>query len=159
MISSSDNNNSFFVTTGVNGLNTTSQTPVFLFTNPSGSGKTVEFSFFSLGTPEVAAATWTTYLFYLNPTISSNGTALAVTGARQSYQNAPISKAYLNPTISSYGTLFFAATTAGSANDLVVPFDDIFYLDPGNSILITLEGIIPSLGGDYYSVCAAFTEE
>ncbi len=73
---------------------------------------------------------------YLSPTITSNGTPVVPVNLRPANSSVSIAGLYSSPTISANGTLIetlsAAALTSISSEQLIV-------LDPGKSLLITLQ--------------------
>lgn len=124
----------FIVTTGVITVGSTAETPFFLFRNPNASGKSVRISKLILTPPNGAGNT--TYNFYVNPTITGNGTALTIVGARQTGQATVVSLANKLPTVSANGTLFNSLNlNQGAVYNLDVDFS--LWLEANNSILVT----------------------
>ena len=128
----------FTVTTNfvVAGLGTPTQEPFLLIRNPAGSGKICKFNKFAVSQGNSASPT---YLFYLNPTVSANGTLLTPVGDRQTGQASGVTLFNTLPTVSANGTLFFCSRNDGSCFPEI--FDFGLWLEPNNSVLINIEQI------------------
>lgn len=73
---------------------------------------------------------------YLNPTVTAVGTAKTPINMRKASPNTSIASLHSGPTISANGTLIEAIS---SANPETIASGDLIILDPGQSLLITLQ--------------------
>ena len=74
--------------------------------------------------------------YYLNPTITVNGSAATPLNLRPANSNVSVSSCFTSPTSSAFGTLI---ETLGCPQSYYVVSDSslLFILDPGNSMLMT----------------------
>lgn len=119
----------------VSGVGTT-EIPVALFRNPSGSGKTVKLIRLTISNLHATANTFVRARAYIAPTVTSDGTGLDercthVGGA------APVSVTFSSPTISANGVRIAQWNVVSSANALIIPLDLLFILDANTQLLIT----------------------
>lgn len=126
----------FFAATAAVSNGNTTETPLFYFTNPNGSGKVVKFRRFVLGA-STTASHQVIYNFYLNPTISANGTVVTPQGGRQTGQAVTAVSVFSAPTASSNGNLFFTRRIWSQSTDGFEDFNHELVLDPNNKLLIT----------------------
>lgn len=130
----------------VTGIGTT-QIPLVLFRNPSGSGKLVKLyrlTFSNLHTVNSFIRVRT----YIAPTVTSDGTSIGractlIGGA------APVSVAFTSPTVSANGSRVAQYVVPAFAAPTQIPIDFIFILPANTQMLITGEadGTNRILGG------------
>lgn len=125
----------FSTTTDVVSAASTNETPFLLFVNPVGSGKSVRLENV-LFSATVANGEYTVYRCYLDPTVTTNGTPIPVTGNRQTGQSPSVVSAYLLPTISVNGTIFFAMSSAsGNTESSLSGFSQ--WIEAGHRMMCT----------------------
>lgn len=121
----------------VSGVGTT-ELPVALFRNPSGSGKTVKLARLTMSNLHQTANTFIRVRAYVAPTVTSDGTGLdercTHVGAA-----APVSVGFSSPTVSANGVRIGQWNVVSSANALVVPLDLWFILDANTQLLMTAQ--------------------
>lgn len=121
----------------VTGIGTT-EIPVGLFRNPSGSGKTVKLDRLTISNLHQTANTFVRVRVYVAPTVTADGTALT-TGCTHIGQAGPSSVAFSSPTVSANGTRIGNWNVVSSANALPIPLDMIYILDANTQVLITAQ--------------------
>lgn len=121
----------------VSGVGTT-EIPVALFRNPSGSGKTVKFARLTISNLHQTANTFIRVRAYVAPTVTADGTGL-VEGCTHIGQAAPVSVTFSSPTVSANGTRIGQWNVVSSANALVIPLDLWFILDANTQMLLTAQ--------------------
>jgi len=142
----------FMVSSGLLSSGSSSEKAYFYFRNASGNTKSVRIKRIILAGPNSGT---TNYKFYKNPTITANGTALTITGARQTGQASPQATCFTLPTASSMGTLF-RAINVPTGSSFILDLDYSLWIEPNNSILITAN---QSLIGGLSGVDIDFVEE
>jgi hypothetical protein len=113
----------------------TTEIPVFLFRNPSGSGKTVKLIRLTL-TNFTTVNSFIRVRAYLSPTITADGTGLTE-ACTHIGQAGPVSVTFSSPTASANGTRVSQWETPGFSNALVIPMDLLFILDANTQIILT----------------------
>ena len=134
----------------------TTEAGMMLIVNPSGSGKILKIKKFYFST--LGGNNQTSYKFYIDPTITANGTALTAVGRRQIGQATLLSGVYLNPTISAFGTKKLAMhryATAGT--EIQADYDFGLWIEPAHSLLITLTASVS--GSPAPEITMSFAEE
>jgi hypothetical protein len=120
---------------------TTAETPVFLIKNPNASGVTLKVLQFLMGIlASVGSATGNNAIFrlYLDPTITTNGTALTISSLySKTGASTSVLTAFSSPTIAANGTKLGAYTIASQEGTLFIPQNLTRLLGPNHSWLIT----------------------
>jgi hypothetical protein len=128
----------------------TSEEPLVLIDNPSGSGKKLLLETITFGIPTTGTSA---YRVYVNPTITANGTLQTPVGSRQTGQSAAVVNWYTLPTASAFGSKFFMCRVDS------VPFLQDWnlsrFLETNNKILITVVQSVASQAGN---ITALYTE-
>ena len=126
----------FSLTSGDTTIASVTETPLLLISNPIGSGKIMKISSIGLGSAN-ANNTFLVYKFYISPTVTANGTAIAVVGSRQTSQNTPVTNIFRTPTVTANGNIYkqFRTGTAGHAQ-LDINFS--FWVEANQKMLITV---------------------
>ena len=123
-----------------------------LLKNPAGSGKTVKIERIVFGSDENQANKSTFFRIYRDPTITSNGTALAINNLKKGASVGVIT-AFKIPAISSRGTLMsvgsYQAPRISDDTDLVV------MLHSGENMLITID---PTASNFDHQITVYFSE-
>jgi hypothetical protein len=111
----------------------TAATPIFLLKNPSGSTKNVRI----WRTLIMSSANSTFWQVYRNPTITTNGTALAIQNLKLSGP-ASVVTAFSSPTISANGTLMISTQYGGSsiAPQSVLEFELAPFVEQNENLLL-----------------------
>jgi hypothetical protein len=130
--------NGYMAETGLLTLSESNEQNFLLLKNPSGSGKTVNIYRFIAGVDEGQTGKSTAVAFYRNPTISSNGTAIAIRPVAVGYATSAVAQIYKAPTISNRNQRLLT-TTYGT--NLLYDTGADFHLQiaPGENLLITLD--------------------
>lgn len=110
-------------------LTDTSEHPVVVITNPSGSGK----SLFLFNRTLVTNNNPVIVRVYLNPVLNVAGSTTVALNLRTGATTTSVSVNYLGATITSNGTLFSALP----ASNLGTTSTTLIIIDPGTSILMT----------------------
>lgn len=127
--------NYFQASSGSTSTGSVGETAYFYLKNDVANTKTVVISKFVLSGANSTGGI-TTYKFYMNPTVTVNGTAVTISGARQAGQNTASAAAYKLPTVSANGTLFSSVLVPYST-PAEVQKDFVRWIEPGNSLLVT----------------------
>lgn len=129
----------FNVATNVLTPGVIAETPIFLLSNPSGSGKALRIHLVSLDAPFFAGDA-TIYRVYAIPSgdITSNGTTLTPSGGRQNSQNSAVVNMYKLPTVSANG-LFLGAKVVGFGSNVEVDYNFSQFVEPGYNVLVTAQ--------------------
>lgn len=130
-------NRMFTLNFEVSGVGTT-EIPVALFRNPSGSGKTVKLSRLTISNLHQTANTFIRVRAYVAPTVTADGTGLDERCTHVG-QAAPVSVAFSSPTVSANGVRIGQWNVVSSANALIVPLDLLFILDANTQMLLTAQ--------------------
>jgi len=115
----------------------TTEIPVALFRNPSGSGKTVQLIRFSFSNFHTVTS-FIRVRAYVAPTVTSDGTGLTE-GCTRIGGAAGVAVAFSSPTVSANGTRIAQWLTPSFATPVFVNLDYLFILDPNTQILITAQ--------------------
>lgn len=142
----------FFATSQLVTSGGTAETAYFLVKNPNGSGKNILLDKVTMAAPQSGG---TIYKFYMNPTVTLNGTALTITGGRQTGQNTAVATIFRLPTVTANGTMFAAIDMPTGATK-EIDFDTSKWIEPNNSLLITAT---QSLLGGTSGIDLQFVEE
>ena len=119
------------------------ETPIVLYRNPVGSGMDLEFYDFNMGTPNNITFI---FRFYLNPTITVDGTAYTPNQLNTGSINTSDAEVYTLPTATAFGTLTdLAVITLGT---LLVPLQFGIALAEGDMAMITMQA--SSANNDYF---------
>lgn len=113
----------------------TTESDSIYFVNPSGSGKNVLFwkNWFEVNTSGRSNRS----AFYLNPTVTVNGTAIAINNLFMGGGNTTIALAYSAPTVTVRGTLIYSQTIWQAASPYLMNTEFGWVIPPGTSILMT----------------------
>lgn len=118
----------------VSGIGTT-EVPVALFRNPSGSGKTVKLFRLTMSNLHTVNS-FIRVRAYGAPTVTADGTAL--TESCTSFGgSAPSAETFSSPTVSANGSRLAQWVVSAFQNALVVQLDYIFILPANTQVLIT----------------------
>lgn len=116
-----------------------------LIKNPAASGKRLLLFKLVLGTN--VSTNNNIFRLYKAPTITSNGTSLIIVNLYQTASPvASVMEVYKTPTASSNGT-FFNNYCVGPTSSLMIYFEKIMVIDPGQSLLINVR---PNTNGVTY---------
>jgi hypothetical protein len=142
--------NSFTLPQTGKALTDTSEHPIAVIKNPSGSGK----SLFLYGFSIISDLNPTLIRFYISPTINAAGSATAAVNLRSGSTTSSISLCYLGATITANGTLAYTipCTTSG------IPLHFLIVIDQGNSLLITGQQVSGSMGTSNIYLASAWYE-
>ena len=111
----------------------------YLLKNPSGSGKRLMITHFSFGVDSSSARS--TIRIYADPTITVDGTALtSINTYIQDTPKAGVATSFRDPTITDRGTKL--NTQISPTNTPSRGLNRFYLVDPGHSILVTLENSI-----------------
>lgn len=93
-----------------------------------------------------------TFRFYRNPTITSNGTALSINKILPSHSNTSGMEAYQNPTISNRGSLIqlFCIGFISHSRDQELSR----FLIPGANLLVTTQGSVNNIDHNIQAIWA-----
>lgn len=116
----------------------TTEIPVALFRNPSGSGKVVQLIRFTFSNVHTVTS-FIRVRAYVAPTVTSDGTGLAE-GCTRIGGAAGVAIGFSSPTISSNGTRIAQYVAASFSNPAIIPLDYLFILDANTQILLTAQG-------------------
>lgn len=123
-------------------LSNTSETPLLLIQNPAvvGSGFPSGYKGLFIKNKQVTCAGQVTLRCYLNPTVSSTGTASSIFNLRSASPNASIALPFANGqfSVSANGSLVDVRSAVAGAQALS---DLLLILDPGKSLLITIQTV------------------
>jgi hypothetical protein len=129
------------------------ETDFLLVTNPNGSGKIAYFEEWIYTYNKGAGIS--IVRVYINPTITSNGTAQAINKLKPSGTTSTVVSAYRAPTISARGTLrrIIGQSAVGS---FVYHTDLTSLLEPNNSMLFTVQ---PAANNTDHSMYLSWEEQ
>lgn len=136
-----------------------SETPILLLSNPASNQKAVKLFKTYLTAPVANGALAGSggndniYNFYLNPSVSVSSKPINIIGNRQSNQNVTQLKAFAIPVTINMGSLFYSISMIANG---VVTHDFATWLDPGNSLLVTVK---PSNANNKAGASLEFAEE
>lgn len=130
-------NKTFSMNFEVSGVGT-SEIPVALFRNPSGSGKTVRLVRLTISNLHQTANTFIRVRAYGAPTVTSDGTTAGGVCTHVG-QAGPSSLSFTSPTVSANGTRIGQWNVVSSANALLIPLDMIYILDANTQLLMTAQ--------------------
>ena len=118
-------------------LNSATEVPLLLLTNPNNSTVNARAMFFFAA--PAAAQGIVTVKGYTNPTITNNGNSLPIQNNLVE-ANPPVSamNAYALPTVSNNGALRIGLVSNANASTDLINFAQTAILTPGNSLLITV---------------------
>lgn len=125
----------------------TTEIPLVLFRNPSGSGKTVKLMRLTLSNLHTVTS-FIRVRGYGSPTITSDGTALDENCTKFG-ASAGSAQAFSSPTISANGTRIAQWVIPAFSNALIIPLEQWFILPETATVLITgqADGTNRVLGG------------
>lgn len=109
------------------------EAPLLLIRNPSGSGKTIKFRNFTEGI--ISTNKPTTFRFYFNPTVLTNGTSLTAVNKLNGGSTVAVALATTQPTVSANGTQIKVSVVV--AGVFVVPENFSLQLPANTSLLVT----------------------
>lgn len=116
----------------------TTELPVVLFRNPSGSTRTIKIKRI-IGNNSHTVTSGIRFRVYVNPTVSVNGTALTGVALDVGSGNSPSADAFRSPTVSANGSQIADITApsflSGTSVDLIAV--DGIQLRANNTLLIT----------------------
>ena len=126
----------YVATSGLIAVSGTGEADFILIKNPVGSGKTIRIWQIVHAIDETTGTARYTMKIYRDPTVTTNGTTMAINNVLKS-GGATAMNAYTAPTTSAPGTLL--VTREGS--QLIVPLDmDLgMYIQPNETMLITVK--------------------
>lgn len=131
-----EDDNLFGVATSLSAVGAT-QLPFFLIKNPSGSGVTVKLRKLIYSNSHTVAGSWIRFRVYMNPTITSDGTALSEIALDVGSGKTASATTFLSPTISANGSLVLdLMCLAGQQSELDA--SDGVQLRANNSMLVTV---------------------
>lgn len=132
-------------TTQVN-IATTTETPLFLLKNPSGSTILIRLFKLLFLSPDGTAGHTITFRAYAMPTITANGTALTTINNRiKAAPTAGAAQAFRSPTISANGTLMFSKLKFGQNGDTVFDMENQIVIEANSHFLITGQGSVNNI--------------
>lgn len=115
----------------------TTEIPVALFRNPSGSGKTVKLFRLTMSNLHTVTS-FIRVRAYGAPTVTSDGTALTESCTFFG-GSAPSSEMFSSPTISSNGSRISQWVIPAFSNALIIPLDFMFILPANTQLLLTAQ--------------------
>lgn len=129
--------NSFAVSAERTAIGTT-ELPVLLFRNPTGSTKTIRPTQF-IFTNRHTVSSFMVYRIYASPTVTTTGTGLTEVSTNLGAGITPSAEAFSSPTISANGTLIALAVTGGGTSPftVILPLSDNFTMAANTAILVT----------------------
>lgn len=111
----------------------TSETAIYLFKNPNGSGIKVRIY-------RIVFTGAATYRIYHTPTTSANGTALtAVNNRIMTSPTAAVATPFQSPTASANGTFMMPINVSTQTGTFVLQYDSELILNPNFNLLITAQ--------------------
>jgi hypothetical protein len=126
----------FSAAADVNATTAGTNNPLILIKNPTESGKNIFIWSCRLGSS--VTNTSMGFKFFINPTITTNGTTLTPVNRNVGGSNpATISQAFTLSTISASGTLLDIADVGQNNSSIGTNQDLTIILNPGNNLLIT----------------------
>lgn len=129
----------FTGTTDLNSIANSSEHPYLYLNNPSSSGKPIMVTHGVIGVD--ATNVRSIFKFWKNPTVSANGTAVSIVNTWfDASAPASVCQLFRDPTVTSNGTLMNMKIK--NANSESGGINRIYWLSPGNSILITVENSV-----------------
>lgn len=132
-----DDGKMFLSSTGEATISGSGEEEVLLIKNPTGSG--VNLRLHSIIFDTRSAKDWQVK-YYLNPTITANGTAVSSYNANTGSTNTPQGEIYLAPTVSAFGNRIINRTQKDdkSDQDESQAFDMLLIIAEGDSMLINV---------------------
>jgi hypothetical protein len=140
----------FITTIDLTNITSGLETNFFLINNPNASGKVIKLYNIKMGLLSGKSV----IRFYLNPTITTNGTALTINKLLTS-GTASIASAYSAPTTSARGTML-SAIQIDFGQLLDVNYDLARFIQPNENLLISVDG---SASGLDYTLSLLWEEE
>lgn len=125
----------------------TSEIPVVLFRNPSGSGKTVKLIRLTMSNLHTVTS-FIRVRAYGSPTVTSDGTSLTEICTHVG-ASGPVSVSFSSPTVSANGTRFSQWVVPSFSVPTIINLDMVFLLDANTQVLLTAQadGTNRVLGG------------
>lgn len=116
----------------------TAETPVALFRNPTGSGKTVKLIRLTLVNLSTSASVYLNVRAYGGPTVTTDGTGLTEVCTHVG-QAGPVSVTFSSPTVSANGTRLAQWLVPSFTNPTLIPLDMLYILDANTQLLLTAQ--------------------
>lgn len=125
----------------------TTEIPIVLFRNPSGSGKTIKLIRLTISNLHTVTS-FIRVRAYGAPTVTSDGTGLDENCTKFG-GSAGSAQAFSSPTISANGTRIAQWVIPAFSNALIIPLDQFFILPENVTVLLTgqADGTNRILGG------------
>ena len=125
----------------------TTEIPVALFRNPSGSGKAVKLFRLTMSNLHTVTS-FIRVRAYGAPTVTADGTALTESCTFFG-GSAPVVESFSSPTVSANGSRIAQWVVPAFSNALIIPLDYMFILPANTQILLTAQadGTNRVLGG------------
>lgn len=125
----------------------TTEIPVVLFRNPSGSGKTVKLIRLTISNLHTVTS-FIRVRAYGAPTVTADGTGLTEVCTHVG-QAGPASTTFSSPTVSANGTRLAQWVIPAFSNALIIPLDMLYILDANTEVILTAQadGTNRVLGG------------
>jgi hypothetical protein len=115
----------------------TTEIPIALFRNPSGSGKLAKLIRITL-TNFTTVNSFVRVRAYIAPTVTSDGTALTESCTLIGGSTS-VSETFSSPTVSANGTRASQWALPSFANALIIPLDQLIIIPANVSLLITAQ--------------------
>lgn len=131
-----DANKVFIMNFEVSSIGTT-EIPVALFRNPSGSGKLMKLIRFTFSNVHTVTS-WIRVRAYVAPTVTSDGTALTE-GCSHIGQAGGSAETFSSPTVSANGTRLSQWLAPSFSVPTQIPLDYLVLLDANTTILLTAQ--------------------
>jgi hypothetical protein len=150
-----NNGKGFSVITPDITISSSAESDLFIVRNPNASGKLIRFNEFMMTARKGTGQVVGDFRVYRNPTITANGTSVAIQKIKPSQSASSVCSAYHSPTISARGTLInkFSIDVNHTEHRLISLGR---YLEANNNQLITFE---PQTGGTIISFFANWIEQ
>lgn len=116
----------------------TTELPVLLFRNPTGSTKTVRPKQFMF-TNRHTVSSFIIYRIYASPTVTTTGTTLTEVSTNIGAGVTPSADSFSSPTISANGTLIGTVIVGGGVapHTVILPLTNSFTMAANTAILVT----------------------
>mgnify|MGYP003577484269 CR=1 FL=1 len=115
----------------------TTEIPVALFRNPSGSGKVMKLIRLTFSNVHTVTS-FIRIRAYVAPTVTSDGTGL-VEGCTRIGGTAGSAQTFSSPTVSANGTRIAQWVAPAFAAPTLIPLDHLFILDANTTLLMTAQ--------------------
>lgn len=134
----------FYATTSGTASGAASEVSYFYLKNVNTNTKSVRIKKITLSAPQSGG---TSYKFYIDPTVTANGTSITIVGGRRTSQNSVQATAFTLPTTSARGTIFKYVDLAVS-DTFTIDFDYALWIEPNHSLLISsTQSLLGGLSG------------